>query len=178
MAAKRSMLIPVLGGGGAIALIAVVGLFASGKLGGSGAKATHADSVPNLSRPDSNRGGTKVPGNTKRERPQPQPRDTTTHTTNPPPGGGNMVAIIEDSANAAVRADQNNQHNVAIRIARWIYTRSEATNKQKTDMAELIATNYENDPAQACEWMRNAAQYAVGNNKTRIQSSITQMACQ
>jgi serine/threonine-protein kinase len=177
MATKRSLLVPVLGGGGAIALIVVVALYASGKLGGSGAPNTPRDPVAlNSNRVDPGPGSSKLNGGTKRNEPRPQPLDTTPHT-NPPPGGGNMVAIIEDSANAAVRADQANQHNVAIRIARWVYTRGEATSKQKSDMALLIATNYENDQAQACEWMHNAAQFAVGNDKTRIQSSITTMVC-
>jgi serine/threonine-protein kinase len=177
--AKRSMMLPVLGGGGLVAVIAVIALYSSGKLGASGAARRPDSTAQFANHPDSAKGGTpRTSGSTKQQNNRPQPRDTTSHTTTNPPGGNTVtVAMIEDSANAAVRFDQATQHNVAIRIARWVFYRSEATPKQKTDMAELIATNNENDPAQACEWMRNAAQNAVGNNKTRIQNSITQMAC-
>jgi 7-cyano-7-deazaguanine synthase in queuosine biosynthesis len=84
-----------------------------------------------------------------------------------------MVATIEDSANAAVRADQDGQTAAARRMARWVFYRTEATAKQKTDMAELIYTTYPDDNDQAIEWLNNALRYATGQQRTRIQNALS-----
>jgi len=89
-----------------------------------------------------------------------------------PPAGGVTVAMCEDSAAAAVRADQDGQNTVARRIARWVYYQSAATAKQKADMAELVAINLGSDTAQIIEWARNGLNYATGSARTRLENMI------
>ena len=176
--AKRFPLIPVLGGVGGVGAIAAIAVImmkggapsqqvAAGdslrtaQTGGQATPDAPKAAVVNNRRPTSPRN--LVPDGTKRE---------TTVTTNPPPTNVVTAATIEDSLNAAVRADQNSQTTVARRLARWVFYRSEATSKQKSDAAELVASSYDNDVAQALEWYRNALQYASGNDRTRIQNAI------
>jgi len=191
--AKKSMMMPVLGGVGGVAVLGAVAIFMATK--GSGGQ--------NNNGPDTGRGqqvaiapstGTDTqkiqnqvqpapPPTSPGTNPRPTPPPPTPPPANPPPAAPpaastNMAAIIEDSVNAAVRADQNRQPNVARRLARWVYYRAEATNKQKSDAAELIATTYEDDQAQACEWIRNALAVAVGGDRTRIQNLSTTLSCQ
>ena len=81
--------------------------------------------------------------------------------------------MVEDSLNAAVRADQNGQQTQARRMARWVFYRDEASPKQKADAGELIATTYENDVDQALIWLRNARQHATGTQRTRLEGMIS-----
>ena len=176
--AKRFPLIPVLGGVGGVGAIAAIAVImmkggapsqqvAAGdslrtaQTGGQTTPDAAKAAVVNNRRPTNPRN--PVPDGTKRE---------STVTTNPPPPNVVTAATIEDSLNAAVRADQNSQATVARRLARWVFYRSEATPKQKSDAAELVASGYDNDVAQALEWYRNALQYASGNDRTRIQNAI------
>ncbi len=121
------------------------------------------------------------PGNTKR----PGGRDTShvvtqsTHPNppppNPPPPGGNTatLAMIEDSANAAVREDQASHGAAARRLARWVYYQPEATSKQKADMAELVCTQLDpTDTGQITEWARNGLHYASGQQATRLRTML------
>jgi hypothetical protein len=120
---------------------------------------------PDTTRGTGSRNGGRQPGPGQQQQvqanPAPDPR---------PPTAVNWVAIIEDSANAAVRADQSGQTNVARRIARWVYYRTEATAAQKADMAELIATTYENDTERALEWVDLGIRYASGAQLTRLRN--------
>jgi hypothetical protein len=109
-----------------------------------------------------------------------RPANQQTNVTAPPTGTPTQPAAVttattEDSINAAVRADQSGQTNVARRLARWVFYQEAATPKQKADAAELVATSYDQpaDSAQNMEWLRNALRYAVGSQRTRIQSAIT-----
>jgi serine/threonine protein kinase len=99
-------------------------------------------------------------------------------TPPPPPGNEAMLAIIEDSANAAVRADQAGEGPKARRIARWVYYRTEATPKQKADMAELVATQLEGDSAGIVEWARNGLRYANGAQRDRLRLMLTSLGVQ
>ncbi len=103
-------------------------------------------------------GGRPGPGPGTQTRESTTTRDPTTTTT-----PINWVAIIEDSANAAVRADQAGRSSEARRLARWVYYRTEATNQQKADMAMMVATTLaETDTAGLVEWSRNGLRYASG----------------
>jgi len=176
--AKRFPLIPVLGGVGGVGAIAAIAVIMmkggapsqqvaaadslrAAQTGGQTTPETAKAAVVNNRRPTNPRA--LVPDGTKRE---------SMVTTNPPPTNVVTAATIEDSLNAAVRADQSSQTTVARRLARWVFYRSEATSKQKSDAAELVASGYDNDVAQALEWYRNALQYASGNDRTRIQNAI------
>jgi predicted Ser/Thr protein kinase len=175
VAAKRSLLVPVLGGGGALALIVVVALFASGKLGGSAAGAARPDTgaTQTFARPESSRGGTKVPGGMKQQNNRPVPRDTATHGTNPPPGGGSMAAQIEDSLNAGTRASQNNDNVTAKRLARWVYYRPEAEPKQKADAAQLFLISLgDADTAQILDWGHKGLQHASGSQRAIFENYV------
>jgi serine/threonine protein kinase len=179
--AKKFPLVPVLGGVGGVAAIAVVAVLALGGGKKSAAGPTGADSsrtgqqtaaAPNNPQPG--------PGNTQtasnnRTPSRPGPRQTTTTSQPPapaPPTGGASPAAIEDSLNAAVRASQADQQNDARRLARWVFYRDGATAKEKADAAELVAASYDNDPATALEWYRQALPFAIGNQRTRIDNAI------
>ncbi len=178
--AKKFPLVPVLGGMAAVAVLGGVGVFAMGgfKRGGTTGDTTLTQR-PNttlVATANSTQTTGRLPGNTNNPPPprnpggtNPPPRvDTPVRGTNPPPGGVN-VAMIEDSANAAVRADQNRQANVARRIARWVFYQADATAKQKTDMAELILTQLADaDTAGITEWARNGLRYAAGAQRDRL----------
>ena len=191
--AKKSMLVPVLGGVGGVAVLGVVAIMMANK--GAGGQ----NNGPDTSRgqqiaiaPQAGADTQKIQNQVQPAppptappagpRPAPNPPPPNPPPANPPvappPAAASMAAIIEDSVNAAVRADQNRQPNVARRLARWVYYRAEATNKQKSDAAELIATTYEDDQAQACEWIRNALAVAVGGDRTRVQNLSTSLSCQ
>ena len=197
--AKRFPLVPVLGGVGAVAVMAVVGYLALGR----GPSGPSADSAQTAATPPAQAGqqaastgaqqtGAQPPAQQQAAAPaarpsgqQPQPGRQPGVTpqsvavsqpggvAQPAPTGGVTIATVEDSANAATRADQNGRANEARRIARWVYYQDAATPKQKADMAELIATTYENDTEQALQWFQNAYRFATGAQRTRIQTAIT-----
>ncbi len=184
---KRGLpLVPIGLGGGAVAVIATVAVLMT--RGGAERGAATPDSAqqqiaqaPTTSTPATTAPapGTPTPPTTGSRPPTTSTRPTTTaitpQTVTPPTTAvdpSNMVAIIEDSANAAVRADQGGQQAAARRMARWVFYRAEATAKQKADMAELIATTYETDNEQAVEWLNNALRYATGQQRTRIQTAL------
>ena len=180
---KKSIMVPVAGGVAAVAALAAFAVISmkGGERGNQVALNTDTSrgtvlpanppaNPPTNPPPDTSKGQNKIqnqntrPGNPPAPPPNPPP-------PNPPPPNGNeaMLAIIEDSANAAVRADQNRQGNVARRLARWVYYRGEATAKQKADMAELIATQLEEtDTAGITEWARNGLRYASGSQRQRL----------
>jgi serine/threonine-protein kinase len=180
--AKRFPLIPLLGGVGGVAGLAAVAVLMMNR-GPSQVLATgdstRTGQAGGQTTPDTAKGATisnrrplnPVPDGGKRPTPDGAKRESTV-TNNPPPTNAVTAATIEDSVNAAVRADQGGQTTVARRLARWTFYRAEATNKQKSDAAELIASGYDNDVTQALEWYRNALQYASGNDRTRIQNAI------
>ena len=186
--AKKFPLVPVLGGVGGVAVIAVVAVLA---LGG-GKKA-----APGIAPADSAKAGAPAPNNTQtatnpnttptgsqaprttqpgpRTQPGPVPRTTpgtvTATPSNSTPSGASTEAI-EDSLNAAVRADQASQTAVARRLANWVFSREATTPKERADAAELIASGYSDDAASALVWYQKALPYAVGAQKTRIQNAI------
>ncbi len=181
--AKRSLLVPVLGGVGGVAALAVIGYLAMG--GGKKPALSTADSTrgsapaPRPSNPDTQKAavqqpptGTQTAGNSRAT----NPRTTTQPPRGTQPAPGATAAQVEDSVNAAVRADQAGRKTEARRMAMWVFYQSASTAKQKVDAAELVATQYEDDPAQALVWYRNALQYAIGNDRTRIQNAITALS--
>jgi hypothetical protein len=173
--AKRSMMLPVLGGGGLVAVIALIALYSSGKLGASGAAPRQDSAAQFANHPDTSKGGTaKVPGGTKRENNRPQSRDTASHTTNPPPGGsGNMSAQIEDSLNAGTRASEHSDNNTAKRLARWAFYRAEAEPKQKADAAQLFLISLSDaDTSQIIDWGHKGLQFASGAQRTLFENYI------
>jgi serine/threonine-protein kinase len=188
-AAKKSSTGLIVGGGvGAVAIIATVAVLMSR----SGTNAGAADSTAGRQQVAQNpNGGTTLPtdsptsgASTTAKRPGTNQTVNQTHVTpnnpppnNPPPNNGVTAGMIEDSVNAAVREDQSGHTNVSRRLARWVFYRDEATSKQKSDAAELIATTYDTDAVQACQWLANGVRYAVGGDKARIQKAITDLGC-
>jgi len=188
--AKRFPMVPVLGGVGGVAVLAVIGWLALG--GGKKAaqtalapadtsKVTAPAPGPTGQKQAPGPTGTQTASNTRptNQRNTVTPPQTRPGPTNPAPTpAGATVAMCEDSANAATRAAQNNQPNDARRMARWVFYQDVATAKQKADMAELIFTTYDNDPDQALVWLKNGLPYASGAQKTRIQNAITSLGGQ
>jgi eukaryotic-like serine/threonine-protein kinase len=189
---KKFPLVPVLGGVGTVGVLAVVAVLMMNKgaapapAGDAGTPATQGAPAGGQT-PPGNPGGTppaNVPtGNQMAPAgpgAQPGTRQTTPGRTNvaantpntTTPSGGVTAAIVEDSAGAATRADQDGRSAEARRLARWVYLQPAATNQQKADMAELVATTYENDQAQALQWLQNAYRYAIGNQRSRLATAI------
>ena len=187
-AAKRFPIVPVLGGVGGVAVLAVIGYLAMG----GGKKPAQ------LTAPDTSKATVPAPGPTgTQSKPGPTGTQTASNTRTPntrtvaeppratpsgpgtsAPTGGVTAAVVEDSVNAAVRADQAGRTNESRRLASWVYYQDKATPKQKTDAAELVATTYTDDKDQALVWFRNALQFAIGNDKTRIQNAIRDLGGQ
>jgi len=182
---RRSAMPLVAGGIGIVGILVGVAVVMMNRSGGGHAqqlatadtvhRATPAPAPP----PDSAKTTTPAthtatPANPGTTRSGPPPRiDSQRAVSTPATGGGVDVSVIEDSANAAVQADQNSQGNVARRLARWVYYRPNATPKQKADMAELIATQLsEDDTAGIAEWARNGLQYATGQQRSRLMTML------
>jgi hypothetical protein len=183
--AKRTPLVPILGGVAVVGVLGVVAVLALG--GGKGPKTAAApagaDSAGKGGQTAGAQGNTTAnpaprgPGGTQTAANpptpnRPQPRATPNTATNPAPGGGPSMAAIEDSLNAAVGASQAEDWPKARRLARWVFSRDGATAKEKADAAEVVASSYETDPAQALDWYRQALPFAIGQQKTRIQNAI------
>jgi hypothetical protein len=184
--------LPVVGGVGGVGVMAVVAFLMMGKSGQAptGADTTaQQETTQQLVAAPRDTGQTSqqarpTPGNIATNVPAPRPGPGTTQTqTTPPPGpqpapvpaGG---ANVEDSLAAAVSADQSGRPVEARRLARWVYTRDQATREQKATAAELVATTYEDDPTSACEWIRNALNYATGAQRGRVQNMFNTYQCQ
>ena len=189
--AKRFPLVPVLGGVGGVGVLAVIAVLTLGKGGGGGGAG--ADSTGAAANQPAQTGGqaptagptTAAPtGSTPNpQTAQANPRTPATRQPSPnqppntaantaPPAGAVTPAVVEDSAGAATRADQAGRSTESRRLARWVFYQPAATNQQKADMAELIATTYENDQAQALQWLQSAYRLAVGNQRTRLAAAI------
>ena len=177
--ARKFPLVPVLGGVGGVAVLAVIGFLAMGggkKPAAAAADTTHS-AVPAPHPGPDTLAAKNTPNNTQTAN---TPRSPNPRTVTPPGPGPRTatVAACEDSANAATRAAQNNQPADARRMARWVFYQDVATGKQKADMGELIATTYENEPDQALTWLRNALPFATGAQRTRVQNMITALGGQ
>ena len=187
--AKKFPLVPVLGGVGGVGVLAVVAVLmtSKGKVetppgpsapasqaaqpGGQTQTATPTNAAPTGTAPNPQTAQANPrtqPGN---RQPPPNPQANTSANV-APPAGAVTPAVVEDSAAAATRADQAGRISDSRRLARWVYLQPAATNQQKADMAELVATTYENDQAQALQWLQNAYRFAIGNQRTRIATAI------
>ena len=187
--AKKFPLVPVLAGVGGVGVLAVVAVLmmskgpaatpAGGAAPASQVAPTGAQTTPGTpggaqqtSVQPGNQTAQANPGTPPGNRRQPTPGQTPNTAANTPAAGGVTPAVVEDSAGAATRADQNGRAADSRRLARWVYLQPAATNEQKAAMAELVATTYENDPAQALVWLQNAYRYAIGNQRTRLATAI------
>ncbi len=186
--AKKFPLVPVLGGVGGVSVLAVIAVLAlGGKKPPSVAAADTAKSAapaPNNPQPNPNTTGaanTATPNNTQTAINQRTTAQRNVVSPRPGPGptpGGTSPAALEDSLNAAVRASQAEDWNTARRLARWVFYRDGATDKQKADAAETVASSYDSDPATALQWYKQAYPFAIGQQKTRIQGAITALGGQ
>jgi hypothetical protein len=191
-AGKKFPVLPVVGGVGGVGALAVVAfLMMNGGTPGTAADSSASqDSTKQqlVAAPPDTGGQTSqqnrpVPTNTATNVPAPRPGPGTTptqQTQTPAPGpqpGTIGAAVIEDSLSAAVRADQNGRPLEARRLARWVYTRDQATREQKATAAELVATTYEDDQTTACEWIRYALSHASGAQRDRLQNMSTTFQC-
>jgi hypothetical protein len=190
--AKKFPLVPVLGGVGGVAVLAVIGYLAMG--GGKQPAHTAADTTKaagqapgansqtgNTQRPPS---GSQTARNERTSNPRTEavpPQRAQPGATNPAPAtvsGGVTLAMIEDSLNAAVQASQTENWARARQLARWVFYQTSATDKEKADAGETVASSYDSDPASALSWYKLALPYAIGQQKTRIQNAINALGGQ
>ena len=183
-AARKFPLVPVLGGVGGVAVLAVIGYFAMG--GGKKPAVAVADSAksglpapgPNSQRPDT----AKAPNHTQTagtpRASNPRTVAQTPRQTPPGPGTSSAGVSVKDSLNAANDAFDASQFDTAMRLGSWIYGFPGATPDQKARAAVVVATIYgqRSDVDNTLNWYRNALKYDPNNQ--HIQDAIRQLGGQ
>jgi serine/threonine-protein kinase len=178
--AKKFPLVPVLGGVGGVAALAVVGILAMG--GGKKPQVAAADTTkvavpaPHPANPAPN--GTQTAGNPRTAPPRTtaQQRQVQPGPSNPAPTGG--AVLVADSVSAMNDAYDANQFDTSLRLAAWIYGYPGATTAQKKLAAVNSATIYtqRSDTENALNWYHNALKYDPNN--ARVIEAIRQLGGQ
>jgi len=177
--ARRSVLVPVLGGVGGVAVLAVVGYLAMN--GGKKPSPVAADSMhaaapaPKPTATDTQKAaaqlpptGTQLAANTRTStsRTVSQPPRQAQPGTSPGPTGATSAA---DSLRLGNEAFDNNQYDVAVRLGSWVYGNPGASSTQRASAAKLVATVYvgQSNTPQALVWYHNVLRFAPSDSGAR-----------
>jgi serine/threonine-protein kinase len=174
--AKTFPLVPVLGGVGGVAVLAVVGYLAMG-----GGKKPAAANVPadtshaaapapgptNQKAAPPTGGGTQTAGNTRAV--APRTTNQQTRQVQQPPGNPAPGPSVADSMNAADDAFNADQFDAAIRLGSWVYAYPAATAAQKGSAALMVASSYtqQRNSEQALNWYHNVLKYQPDNEQVK-----------
>jgi len=167
--ARKFPLVPVLGGVGGVAVLAVVGYLAmgGGKKAAAGAPADTTHAAAPAPGPTGQK-GTQTPTGTQTASSQRAipPRTTTTQQpprqvqqpgpSNPAPGGPSMQQMLADSLSAGKRFVDNGDMASARTALFFVFNSSDATKDQKGEAAYNIASTYGNDRDNVVKWLRRA----------------------
>ena len=182
--AKRSMLVPILGGVGGVAVLAVIGYVAMN--GGKKPSLAAADSLRTVapasrpSGPDTQKTGAQQPGSgtrTASNTPASNPRTVAQPPRQAQPGPGGAPSAA-DSLRLGNEAFDNNQFDVAVRLGSWVYGSPSASNTQRASAAKLVATVYvgQSNTPQALVWYHNVLRFAPSDSGAR--NMIAQLGAQ
>jgi serine/threonine-protein kinase len=176
IAAKRSMLVPVLGGGGVVALLAALAVIMVPKLKAPSTPAdsnttqfAHGIDSSKLATPTP--GNSKSPGNTRTS----PPRHDTTQTGNPPPRGA--APNWGDSLKAGNDAFDRDDFASARRLAQNTWNASGLNNDMRASAAMLMATSFgaTGKIDEAVDWYRRAQPLVSGDRRARVDSAISML---
>ena len=179
---KKSMVVPVLGGVGAVGALGVVAFLMLNKGGATNGVAANPDTTKQVAITPPAPAPTPAP-QPAAPPPAAPPANPGTRPATPPPAPPPVSppspgVNVEDTLNLALTADRNQDRATARRLGRWVYSSSLATNDQKAEAAEIVATTYDDDNDRALEWLRNGLNYATGSRRVRMQNAINALSGQ
>ena len=164
---RKFPLVPVLGGVGGVAVLAVIGYLAMG--GGKKPQVAAADptkavaQAPQTTNPAPN--GSQTASNPRTTNPRTAAQPPRPGPGNPGTSGG--AVSVADSVSAMNDAFDANQFDTALRLGAWIYGYPGAAPAQKKTAAMTCGSIYtqRSDADNALNWYRNVLKYDATNQR-------------